>query len=131
MGRRGEEAEALVRAFLGGLLPRRFGVGEGFLIDAEDQVSKQTDVVIYDAFNSPVYRYAERGSIFPADNVASVVEVKSRLDGREFERGFENIKAAKSLRKHKSDPPLHSQTFGCVFAFESAPFRRKGFSSDT
>jgi hypothetical protein len=77
---KGHEAEKLVRTFLAGHLPKRFGVGSGFIIDHNDSVSKQTDVIIYDAHNCPVYRVSDDAAIFPNENVAAVVEVKARLD---------------------------------------------------
>lgn len=76
---KGHEAEQLVKSFLVGHLPRRFGVGAGFIIDPSDTVSSQTDVIVYDAFNCPVYRASEDAGIFPSTNVAAVVEVKVSL----------------------------------------------------
>ena len=110
-----------MRAFLNGHLPKRFSAGAGFIIDQKDNISKQTDVVIYDAMNCPVYRASEEAAIFPADNVAAVVEVKSRLDKEKFEEAAENISVAKSLAKSK--PPdlpflVQAQTLGCLFAFD-------------
>lgn len=50
-GAKGSEAERLVRDFLNGHLPKRFAAGAGFIIDRREQVSKQRDVVIYDAMD--------------------------------------------------------------------------------
>jgi predicted dinucleotide-binding enzyme len=80
-------------------LPKRFDVGSGFIIDGFDTVSKQTDVIVYDALNCPVYRASEDAAIFPSDNVAAVVEVKSRLDQEQLTSAFENILATKQLAK--------------------------------
>jgi uncharacterized protein DUF6602 len=120
---KGHEAEKIVRTFLSGHLPKRFGVGAGFIIDPNNALSKQTDVIIYDAINCPVYRASEDAGIFPSDNVAAVVEVKANLDKDRLIEAYDNITAAKSLAKTKSpDLPIlqTSQTFGCVFAFESS-----------
>jgi hypothetical protein len=118
---RGGEAEKIVKEFLEQHLPRRFAVGSGFIIDPEDAMSKQTDVIIYDAFNCPTYRASEEASIFPSDNVASVIEVKSRLTNTELRSAWENIHKTKSLRKRitNAPAPLRSQTLGCIFAFNS------------
>lgn len=120
---KGHEAEKLVRKFLADHLPKRFGVGSGFIIDQRDEISKQTDVVIYDAFNCPTYRVSDDAAIFPSDNVAAVIEVKSRLDKKELEDAFKNIQQTKALSK--TTPPdvpfyVKSQTLGCLFAFDSA-----------
>lgn len=121
-GLKGDEAARLVRRFLNDHLPKRFSAGSGFTIDRLDQISKQTDVVIYDALNCPVYRASDEAGVFPADNVAAVVEVKSRLDKTRLEEAFTNIAAAKSLAKTKEPQnfpfPMASQTLGCLFAFD-------------
>jgi len=119
---KGQEGEGILRDFLNQHLPKRFQAGAGFIIDHRDQVSRQTDVVIYDAFNCPLYRESDDASIFPNDNVAAVIEVKSKLDREKLEQAAENIATAKSLEKSK--PPelpvlIQFETLGIVFAFES------------
>ena len=42
------------------------------------------DVIVYDAMNSPVYRTGTRLQILPRDNVAAVIEVKSKLNKEEL-----------------------------------------------
>jgi hypothetical protein len=126
---KGHEAEKLVRKFLRRHIPKRFGVGSGFIIDQNDSRSKQSDVIIYDAYNCPRYRVSDHASIFPNDNVAAVVEVKARLDKERLVEAFENIAALKSLAKsetpkwpkpQRSEGETRIQTIGCVFAFESS-----------
>ncbi|MCA1594404.1 MAG: hypothetical protein LC754_17620, partial [Acidobacteria bacterium] len=122
-GVKGNQAERLVKIFLKEHLPKRFGVGSGFIIDRFDTVSKQTDVIVYDALNCPVYRASEDAAIFPSDNVAVVVEVKSRLDKDQLISAFENIRATKRLAKTQAPElpiPITTQTVGCLFAFDSA-----------
>jgi hypothetical protein len=120
---RGGEAEDLVRRFLQDHIPRRFSVGTGFILDLKDNVSRQTDVIVYDALNCPIYRASETAAIFPANNVAGVVEVKSKLDSDTLKDAFDKIESVKSLAKVKPpnvDAPIMTQTHGSVFAFESA-----------
>jgi hypothetical protein len=121
---KGSEAERLVRQFLNNHLPKRFCAGAGFIIDSQERISKQTDVVIYDAINCPVYRASEEAGIFPSDNVAAVVEVKSRLTKAELRDGFEKIANVKRLSKtplshYRLGSPSLVQTMGCVLAFTS------------
>jgi len=121
-GLRGGEAEDILRTFFRSHLPRRYDVASGFIIDQRDRVSKQTDVILYDALNCPTYRTSESAAILPANNVAAVVEVKSKLDGRGLDDAFEKIASVKALAKVRGpeDSPLLSQTHGSVFAFDSA-----------
>jgi hypothetical protein len=123
-GAKGSEAEDLMKVFLSKHLPKRFAVGSGFIIDKRDNVSKQTDVVIYDAFNCPVYRASDDASIFPSDNVAAVVEVKAALDKGKFIEACENIRETKRLAKTPIPEGLpflvQTQTLGCIFAYQSS-----------
>jgi hypothetical protein len=123
-GAKGTEAEGLMKTFLSKHLPTRFAVSSGFIIDKRNEVSKQTDVVIYDAFNCPVYRASDDGAIFPNDNVAAVVEVKAALDKDKLIEACENIRAAKRLAKTPipDDLPflVSTQTLGCIFAYRSS-----------
>ncbi|MFY0581378.1 DUF6602 domain-containing protein [Cystobacter fuscus] len=122
-GLKGSEAERLIRRFLNDHLPKRFHAGSGIIIDKFDNISRQTDVIVYDALNCPVYRASDEAAIIPNDNVAAIIEVKSRLDRTRLEEAAVNIAAAKKLAKAQApDLPIFSlsSTFGCVFAFESA-----------
>jgi hypothetical protein len=119
-GARGGEAEKLVAEFFKAHIPRRFDVGAGFILDLKGVVSSQTDVIIYDAINCPTYRASEAASIFPANNVAAVIEVKSKLDGRALDEAFEKIKATKALIKSRTNGPQFDQTHCSIFAFDSA-----------
>lgn len=120
---KGGEAERLVRRFLDEHMPKRFAAGAGFIIDPRNAVSPQQDVVVYDAHNCPVYRASDEAAIFPSNNVAAVVEVKSVLDKERLLSALDNIRAVKSLAKVRTPEigrPVMDQTFGCVLAFESS-----------
>jgi hypothetical protein len=119
---KGSEGEELVRKFLNSHLPGRFRAGAGFILDRKDQVSRQTDVVIYDALNCPVYRASDIASIFPNDNVAAIVEVKSKLDKAGVIDAAAKIAQAKALAKTAQPKTLglvNTRTLGTVFAYES------------
>jgi hypothetical protein len=122
-GVKGSEAEKLVRKFLNDHLPGRFRAGSGFIVDHKGAASPQTDVVIYDALNCPVYRLSDDGSVFPSDNVAAVVEVKSTLDKAELQDAWEKIALVKALDKTPDTDPgpfTTTNTIGLVFAFDCA-----------
>ena len=117
---KGHEAESIVKKFLEDHIPKRFSVGGGFVLDPLGNISRQTDIIIYDAFNCPVYRASDDASIFPSNNVAAVVEVKSSLDKNELIDAWDKISAIKALAKSKpSEGPCISQTAGFLFAFDS------------
>lgn len=126
---RGAEAEIILRDFLNSHLPKRFAADTGIVIDEKDSISSQTDVIIYDAINSPIYRKGERVLILPNDNVASVIEVKSMLSKAELEDAAKKIASVKKLKKTPvtgADQPvtfsplITTKTLGVVFAYDSA-----------
>lgn len=127
-GTSGGEAEDILRKFLNSHLPRRFAATAGFVIDEQNQMSRQSDVLIYDAENSPIYREGESSLILPADSIASVIEVKSKLSKKELSDAVEKVASVKKLIRSPitlmdqpvtfSDLILNS-IFGVVFAYGS------------
>jgi hypothetical protein len=127
-GERGSEAEEILKEFLRKRLPRRFDVASGIVIGSDNQISRQTDVIIYDAMNSPVYRTGPRLQILPRDNVACVIEVKSKLNKDELKDAAAKIAGIKALKATPicgADQPvtfseiITTHVLGCVFAFDS------------
>jgi hypothetical protein len=126
-GERGGEAEALLRQFLNEHLPGRFRADTGIVMDDSGARSRQSDVLVYDALNSPVYRHG-RMMILPSDNVAVVVEVKSTLSKAELEDAAKKVASVKTLAKSPpsnvdrpavSAPLAMTRTLGVVFAYEA------------
>ncbi len=82
----GNVAEGLVRTWLEGFLPRRFGVASGFIVPEHGPTDHfpHYEVVIYDQLVSPTLWHedvpgAERRRALPAEHVLGVIEVKSAL----------------------------------------------------
>ena len=124
----GAEAEIILTKFLKDRLPRRFNVESGVVLGSKGEVSKQTDLIVYDALNSPVYRKGPRVHILPRDNVAAIVEVKSKLNKEQLKDAAEKIASVKQIKPSpisNIDQPVTfgeliiSNTFGCVFAYDS------------
>jgi hypothetical protein len=127
-GEKGAEVEEVLKSFLNSHLPQRFHSGSGYIIDNDNNISKQTDVVIYDALSSPVYRASSKTQIIPADTVAAVIEVKTCLNKTEVKDSFEKILSCKKLRKtplSKIDQKSTGSnlatvaTMGVIFGFDS------------
>lgn len=98
-GEVGAATEDVVRSFLSGYLPKRFSVGRGFLRDRDGRRSPQCDVVINDDSVAPPLPYGEGRSLYLAESVAAVVEVKKTLDRRELGKCVRQAQRMKSLRR--------------------------------
>ena len=127
-GDKGEEVELVLADFLNKHMPKRFSAGSGVIIDFDDDVIRQTDVIVYDAQSSPLYRVGDKTLIVPYHTTAAVVEVKSRLSKKELEDRYKKIASVKRLKK----PPLGNVdmtstpsgldvtgTMGVIFGFDS------------
>src|SRR5687768_17360254 len=67
-GEKGRAVEDSLKTFLKEHLPKRFAVTSGFILDSLDNVSSQTDVIVYDANSCPVLETFNENLIIPADN---------------------------------------------------------------
>jgi hypothetical protein len=128
-GTQGQAAEDILIDFLNERLPKRFSSSSGFVVDFQGSISKQCDVIIYDALNSPIYKPSSKGLIVLSDNAAGAIEVKSTLDKQELKKAAENIASVKRLKKSpitNMDEPVtfssfvNTKTYGVVFAYDSS-----------
>jgi hypothetical protein len=127
-GERGSESETILRDFLNAHIPQRFRADTGFILDFEGNISSQIDCVIFDALNTPIYRKGPNSCVFPIDNVAVAIEIKSNLNKRQLQDAANKISSVKRLRKSKlseADEPVTfselilTHTLGVVFAYDS------------
>jgi hypothetical protein len=127
-GESGAEAELILRKFLKERLPRRFDIESGLVVGTDGTVSNQTDLIIFDAMNSPIYRAGPRVHIIQRDNVAAVIEVKSKLNKEQLKDAARKIASVKKITASPItdvDQPvtfsnmIMTNTLGCVFAFDA------------
>jgi len=97
-GELGTAREQILRDFLRAHLPKRFEVSTGFAFDCNGQMSKQLDVVIFDATVCPRIEIPGHKFLFPCEAVVAVGEVKSSVTSRQqFRDALENLSSAKAL----------------------------------
>lgn len=98
-GVKGASAEDTFRAFLREYLPRSLDISSGFLVDATGNVSRQLDVIISDAAKTPLFFRGGEHRVIPVECAYAVIEVKSKLDGKELESAFKNMLSVRNLKK--------------------------------
>lgn len=90
--------EEIIRKTLRRILPRRYGIGKGKVTNTEGDMSKQCDVIIYDALSCPnLFVDDHMNQILPLEGVYAVIEVKTRLTASKIEESFDQIYSVKSL----------------------------------
>jgi hypothetical protein len=99
---RGSHREEVCREFLVEFLPRRYAVGRGMVFDSIGHFSRECDIVIWDDQNYP--RLPEKGhTLFFADSVRCVIEIKSRWSSKEWTDTLKKTKVIRGLGPGSSD----------------------------
>jgi hypothetical protein len=98
---KGEAVEETVREFLRRHLPTSLGVVSGQIVDSQGSMSRQMDVIIYDAARTPSLFISKSGGIHvvPSEGVIAAVEVKTKLTLGQIDSVMENMKSVKTLDK--------------------------------
>lgn len=76
----GEYRERVLLRLLKSILPARFDIGSGFIVNASGKVSTQCDLIIYDKNEMPTLESDYGQRFFPVEAVIGVGEVKSKID---------------------------------------------------
>lgn len=98
----GDEFEIAICSLLKKVLPRKYGVCRGFVID-KDGTSAGDDIIIYDKESFPVLRFLEGENDFshkqqiPVDAVYAYIEAKHNLDEKTLPKAFEQVIKVKKL----------------------------------
>lgn len=127
---RGRPRENALRTFLRDRLPKRYGVGEGYVINWQGVQSKQLDVVIYDANSCPKFAVDndEENTLYPIEGVYAAIEVKSTLNKETLTESWDNAQQFKKVVSgdERTSGPHFVQSatipvprFYAVFAFRS------------
>ncbi len=97
-GSKGTFRENALKSFLTqGRLPSRYRIGAGEVVGPAHNVSRQSDLIIYDQLDGVSLIFDESTQVYPIECVAGVIEVKSTLSKSEFIDSLENIKSLKRL----------------------------------
>lgn len=96
----GDNSEGNWKKFLKGILPQKYGIDKGYVIDYEGNISDQIDLIIYDALYSPFVLINETGEKFiPAEAVYAIVEVKPNIDKENIEYANNKVQSVKNLKR--------------------------------
>ena len=127
-GEKGGIRERRVKDFLKALLPSKYGIGSGHVIDSQGQISYQSDIVVYDAHEGLALPVDDYYSLFPCECVYAVLEVKSELNASGGKKGpsgtiFDCLTSntkLKSLNRDKYDlPPINYVVFSYTTAWKN------------
>ena len=93
--------EEILRDTLREILPRKYGIAKGKIVNASGAMSRQCDIIVYDVLNCPnIFVDSNKNQILPIEGVYAVIEVKTQLTHARLAESFENIWSLKNLGSH-------------------------------
>lgn len=102
-GQMGSENESIFGRLLERLLPRRYGLGTGMVIDSFDTYSRQTDLVIYDRADLPTLFAQSTELIYAVEAVTAAIEVKTRLGHGDIASIGRNLSQLRALKPYGNE----------------------------
>lgn len=123
-GVKGSAREDLLKDYLRKLLPEKYSISSGIIIDNKQSQSKQQDFIIHDAFNSPSFFKTESNSVLPIESVYATIEIKSTLDYNTLDQCVKNVESVRKLNKLPNRNIISNiyndfYPLGFVFAYSS------------
>ncbi|WP_225623906.1 DUF6602 domain-containing protein [Rhodococcus rhodochrous] len=103
-GEMGRENELSLARILEKLVPPKYGIGSGLLIDSRGNYSKQIDIVVYDNSEEPALMAQTNQVLFPVENVRLCIEVKTTADKAEIEDAGAKMSSVRRLISHGPHP---------------------------
>ena len=99
---KGLSNEEILRQVLAKILPRSYGIGKGHIMNQQWEMSKQCDIIVYDALGCPNLFVDDDGNqVLPIEGVYAVIEVKTHLTHTKLEEAFEVARSVKDLREDR------------------------------
>jgi hypothetical protein len=108
-GEQGRENEQSLSRILERLIPQKYGVGTGLVIDRNGEYSRQMDIVVYDNSDEPTLMAQTNQVLFPIENVMLCIEVKTTIDKDEIDNAYEKMHSLIRLETNNQPP-----SFGLV-----------------
>jgi hypothetical protein len=103
-GEKGRENELSLVRLLEGLVPQRYGIGSGLLIDADGRYSKQMDIIVYDRSDEPALMAQTNQVLFPVENARLCIEVKTTVGKDEIEDAHAKHASVRELASRRDHP---------------------------
>jgi hypothetical protein len=100
-----------------GLFPADIGLGTGEIITANNERSRQQDVVVFDKSIVPPVLLEGTTGVFPIESVLYTIEIKTLLTGAELKSSFDSAGQLGSLKYLPGDyevdgQPIYTQMIG-------------------
>lgn len=106
-GEYGAYRERACKDFLRFILPDKFKVGDGFILNSKSEETTQCDLIIYVSDETPIIKTDEYTRFFPCESSLAIGEIKSSLSKNALLACLKKLSENKKIRKigHSSYNP--------------------------
>lgn len=125
----GRRREGVFRSFLRRYLPGRYAIGGGEVAEPSGAISRQVDILVYDALDQEPLTDDREALVLPAESVYTAIEVKPRLNGDQLLDAADIVRSVKVLPRSALDravvrdgrraPQANPPPFGAILACHS------------
>lgn len=99
-GEFGAYRQNICKSFLNFCLCNRFAIAAPGFVFCADEVSTETDIIIYDKINTQVLESEERQRFYPIESVVAIGEIKSTINSfEELKEALNKLSIKKALRE--------------------------------
>lgn len=102
----GKYREHLLRNILNKIVPKKYSITNGFIIDSNNNRTEEMDIIIYDSNYVPPF-FEESYTIVPIEAVVAVIQVKTTLTRKQLSDAIRNV---------NSIDKLHAKTGGKIIS---------------
>jgi len=127
----GDFLENELTSILRKLLPQRYLIDKGFLINNFSAFSQEQDILIVDTSLGSAICKTDTAGYYPIESVLSSIEIKSNLDLSELRKCFVSCASAKKLPfpPFNFDDTPEKRLFYSIFAYTSS-CKQKSFQAE-
>ena len=92
----GKYREYLIKNLLNKIVPKKYSITNGFIIDSDNNRTEEMDIIIYDSNYVPPF-FDETYTIVPIESVVAVIQVKTTLTKAQLKKAMKNINSIDKL----------------------------------
>lgn len=93
----GKYREYLVKRILSKIVPSKYEITNGFVIDSQNNKSDEMDIIIYDKSYVPPF-FDETYTVVPIESVIAVIQVKTTLTWDQLGKSIDNLNSIDKLK---------------------------------
>ncbi len=102
----GKYREYLIKNILNKIVPKKYSITNGFIIDSDNNRTEEMDIIIYDSNYVPPF-FDETYTIVPIEAVVAVIQVKTSLTKKQLNGAIKNV---------NSIDKVHAKTGGKIIS---------------